>query len=199
MEEEEQEQLNQEEQHQEETHIEDTNNVSEDIEGDASEPQTETTAKDVDSDVIVLQQQLDVSKEKYLRLYSDFENFRRRTAREKLELTKTAGKEIIVDLLPVIDDFDRAKKAYEEAETPDFDTLKDGFELIMNKLLKVLIKRDVKEMQAKGEPFDSDLHEAIAQIPASSEDMKGKVIDVIEKGYQIDEKVVRYAKVVIGS
>lgn len=160
--------------------------------------QTETS-QSVDSDIVALQQQLGETKEKYLRLYSDFENFRRRTAKEKLELTKTAGEKIIVELLSVIDDFDRAKKAYEDAEEPSFDSLKDGFELIMNKFLKVLEQQNVSEMKAIGEEFNPDIHEAIAQIPAPSEDMKGKVIDVIEKGYQIDDKVIRYAKVVTGN
>jgi len=152
-----------------------------------------------DTDTIVLKQQLGEAKEKYLRLYSDFENFRRRTAREKLELTKTAGEKIIIDLLSVIDDFDRAKKAANEAKEPDYKSINDGFELIMTKFMKVLEQQKVAEMKAQGETFNPDLHEAIAQIPAPSEDMKGKIIDVVEKGYLIEDKVIRFAKVVVGS
>jgi len=152
-----------------------------------------------DTDTIVLKQQLGEAKEKYLRLYSDFENFRRRTAREKLELTKTAGEKIIIDLLSVIDDFDRAKKAANEAKEPDYKSINDGFELIMTKFMKVLEQQKVAEMKAQGETFNPDFHEAIAQIPAPSEDMKGKIIDVVEKGYLIEDKVIRFAKVVVGS
>ncbi len=191
----------------EEKHIENKEETQEQVDAPQSEESTSNTEetsespeKQQDTDnIVALRQQLGETKEKYLRLYSDFENFRRRTAREKLELTKTAGEKIIVDLLSVIDDFDRAKKSYEEAQEPNLDSLKNGFDLIMNKFLKILAQQGVQEMQAKGEAFNPDLHEAIAQIPAPSEETKGKIIDVIEKGYQIEDKVIRYAKVVIGN
>jgi len=164
-----------------------------------AQTEADTSPTTEDTDTIALKQQLGEAKEKYLRLYSDFENFRRRTAREKLELTKTAGEKIITDLLSVIDDFDRAKKAASETKEPDYKSINDGFELIMTKFMKVLEQQNVAEMKAQGETFNPDFHEAIAQIPAPSEDMKGKIIDVVEKGYLIEDKVIRFAKVVVGS
>lgn len=135
-------------------------------------------------------------KNKYLRLYSEFENFRKRTAKEKLDFMKTANQDLILDLLPVIDDFERAQQSF-DAENAD--SFKEGIDLIFSKLLKVLEKSDVKPIEAKGETFDTELHEAITQIPAPSDDMKGKVVDEVEKGYLLGEKVIRYSKVVIGS
>ncbi|QDH77984.1 nucleotide exchange factor GrpE [Echinicola soli] len=137
-------------------------------------------------------------KEKYLRLYSEFENYRRRTSKERLELIKTASEDVLKDLIPVVDDFERAIKA-EEKETGDSKTL-EGSLLIYNKLLKLLEAKGLTAMEDLiGKEFDADTQEAITQIPAPSEDMKGKVIDVVEKGYKLGDKVVRFAKVVIGS
>lgn len=134
--------------------------------------------------------------DKYLRLYSEFENFRRRTAKEKLALMQTAGEDVIKDLLPVLDDLERARKSNETAE--DIDAVKEGFHLVYNKFHKTLESKGVKEMKAQEEPFDVELHEALTKIPAPTEDLKGKVVDVIEKGYLLNEKVIRYAKVVVG-
>ncbi|GGF46498.1 nucleotide exchange factor GrpE [Echinicola rosea] len=137
-------------------------------------------------------------KEKYLRLYSEFENYRRRTSKERLELIKTASEDVLKDLIPVVDDFERAIKA-EEKEAGGEKTL-EGSLLIYNKLLKVLEAKGLTAMEDLiGKEFDADTQEAITQIPAPSEDMKGKVIDVVEKGYKLGDKVVRFAKVVIGS
>lgn len=135
--------------------------------------------------------------DKYLRLYSEFDNFRRRTQKEKLELYKTAGEDIFKSLLPVMDDFERAKKSMEETE--DYGSLKEGVDLIFNKLLGVFKTHGAEPMESPvGKEFDSELHEAITQIPAPEESMKGKVVDEIEKGYTLKEKVIRYAKVVVG-
>jgi molecular chaperone GrpE len=137
-------------------------------------------------------------KDKYLRLYSEFENYRRRTAKERLELIKTASEDVLKDLIPVVDDFERAIKA---ADREDKDSnLIEGTHLIYSKLLKVLESKGVKPMNdLVGKNFDSETQEAITQIPAPTEDMKGKVIDVVEKGYTLGDKVIRYAKVVIGA
>lgn len=137
-------------------------------------------------------------KDKYLRLYSEFENFRRRTSKEKSDLIKSANEDVLVAMLPIIDDFERAMKSMESSE--DINALKEGVDLIYNKLYKTLENKGLKPMESPiGKEFDSEIQEAITQAPAPSEDLKGKVIDQIEKGYCLNEKVIRYAKVIIGS
>ncbi|MDR3047327.1 MAG: nucleotide exchange factor GrpE [Bacteroidales bacterium] len=135
-------------------------------------------------------------KEKYLRLYSEFDNYKKRTHKEKLELIFTASERVITDVLPIVDDFERAIIANEKVE--DITVLKDGFLLIYNKLHQLLKKNSVTEIGAKGEVFDTDIHEAIAHIPVTEESEKGKVVDVTQKGYKINDKIIRYAKVVVG-
>lgn len=133
--------------------------------------------------------------DKYLRLYSEFDNYKRRTNKERMDLLKTAHQEVVVALLPVLDDFERALKSIENSgESP----LKDGVLLIQNKLQNILRQKGLKEMESMGKSFNTDEHEAITKIPAPSDEMKGKVIDVVEKGYTLNEKVIRYAKVVVG-
>ena len=135
--------------------------------------------------------------DKYLRLYSEFDNFRRRTQKEKLDLYKTAGEDIFKSLLSVMDDFDRAKKSMDE--TKDYDSLKTGLDLIYNKLVSAFKVNGAEPMESTvGETFDSEIHEAITQIPAPSKKLKGKVVDEIEKGYTLKGKVIRFAKVVVG-
>ncbi len=135
-------------------------------------------------------------KDKYLRLYADFENYRKRTAKESLELRKVAGQEILSSLLPVMDDFDRAKQI---AEKPDSkETFSEGIQLLYHKLQSVLKQKGLQKMESNGEVFDPELHEAITEIPAPSEDMVGKVIDTVEPGYFLNDKIIRYAKVVVG-
>ena len=143
-----------------------------------------------------LEEQKKELNNKYLHLYSEFDNYKKRTNREKLELIETASEKVILNLLPVIDDFERAIKANEKLE--DVTILKEGFNLIYNKLLQLLKRFDVTEIEAKGEEFDTDLHEAVTHFPAPTEEEKGKVMDVTEKGYKIKGKVIRYAKVVVG-
>jgi len=135
--------------------------------------------------------------DKFLRLYSEFDNFKKRNNKERLELISTASEKVIVQLLPVIDDFERAISANEKTE--DIAAIKSGFELIYNKILGVLKRFDVEEIEAKGLPFDTDFHEAVTNFPAQNEEDKGKVIDVTEKGYKIKEKVIRYSKVVVAN
>ena len=136
--------------------------------------------------------------DKYLRLYSDFDNFRKRTLKEKIELSKNASAEIIIKLLPVLDDFERAIKAY-DASSDAGQALKDGVSLIYNKFLATLNQQGLELMRTSGEKFDTDFHEAITNTPAPSPDQKGKIIDEIERGYLLNGKVIRYAKVVVGS
>ena len=144
-----------------------------------------------------LLEKIDEINDKYIRIYSEFDNYRRRTAKEKIELNKSASEDVIVDLLPVLDDFERAINS--TADSDDCDAVKDGVNLIFNKFKGVLEKRGLKPIESKGEEFDTDFHEAITQIPAPSKDMKGKVVDETEKGYMLNDKVIRFSKVVIGS
>ena len=134
--------------------------------------------------------------DRFLRLFSEFDNYKKRVSKEKLDLIATASEKVLVSLLPVIDDFERAIAANEKAA--DVDSMKEGFNLIYNKLIQMMKRFDVEEIQAKGEEFNTDFHEAVTHFPAQNEEDKGKVIDVTEKGYKLKDKVIRYAKVVVG-
>ena len=134
--------------------------------------------------------------DKFLRLYSEFDNYRKRTNKEKIELISTASAGLLKDLIPVLDDFERAITNNEQVT--EIEVLKEGFHIIYNKFKSSLEAKGLKPMQTVGEAFDSELHEAIANVPAPSDDLKGKVIDDVEKGYFLHDKVVRYAKVVVG-
>ncbi|HNX56003.1 MAG TPA: nucleotide exchange factor GrpE [Prolixibacteraceae bacterium] len=135
-------------------------------------------------------------KDKHIRLQAEFDNYRKRTMKERMELLKTASESLLVNILPVIDDFDRAIQTLEaiESDAP----VKEGVSLIYNKFQDFLKQNGVKEIEAKGKDFDTDLHEAITTFPAPTEDMKGKIIDVVQKGYFLNDKVIRHSKVVIG-
>lgn len=135
--------------------------------------------------------------DKYLRLFSEFDNFKRRTAKEKLELSKTASAAVLKDLLTVLDDFDRANESFEKAT--DVAALKEGVDLIYSKLFKTLESKGLKPMDSLHTEFNADIHEALTNIPAPEEELKGKVLDVIEKGYTLNDKIIRYAKVVVGN
>ena len=144
-----------------------------------------------------LEAELAESKDKYLRLYSEFDNYRRRTAKEKLDLLQTAGERVMVSLLPVIDDFNRAEQSFESG---DAKAITDGVKLISDKFVKTLTGEGLKKMETKqGTDFDTELHDAVTQIPAPSKKLKGKIVDTIEHGYYLGEKVIRHAKVVIGA
>ena len=134
--------------------------------------------------------------DRFLRLYSEFDNYKKRVGKEKLDLISTASEKVFVNLLPIIDDFERAIAANEKVE--DINAIKEGFNLIYNKMLQLLKRFDVEEIPAKGEEFNTDFHEAVTHFPAEKEEDKGKVIDVTEKGYKIKDKVIRYSKVVVG-
>ena len=163
--------------------------ASQETEEQAEEPEL--------SEVEQLQIEVAEAKDKYLRLYSEVENFRRRTSKEKLELIGSANKDLMSTLIPVLDDFERAMKAMETNE--EIDAAKEGMDLIYNKFKKTLESKGLKKMEIeKGTEFSDDFHEAITQIPAE-EDLAGKVVDVIENGYFLNEKVVRFAKVVTGA
>ena len=143
-----------------------------------------------------LQEEFQREKDRYLRLFAEFENFKKRTARERIDMFKTAGEDVIGSLLPILDDFERALK---EIEKSDDDNLYKGVELINNKFRETLKSKGLHLMDVKpGDAFDADSHEAITQIPAPEDKLKGKIIDVVEKGYTLGDKIIRYPKVVIG-
>ncbi|GAA4319107.1 nucleotide exchange factor GrpE [Mucilaginibacter gynuensis] len=142
-------------------------------------------------------EELALANDKYLRLYAEFDNFRRRTIKEREDARKLEGKDLIVSLLSVLDDFERGIKAMETAT--DVIPVKEGVALIQHKLKNILAQKGLAEMEAIGQPFDADIHEAITNIPAPTDDLKGKVVDQMEKGYTLNEKVVRFAKVIVGS
>lgn len=154
----------------------------------AEEPQTDRVEE--------LTRQLEEMKDKYLRLTAEFDNYRKRTLKEKADLLKYASEEVLKDLLPVIDDLDRALKAIETAN--DIGPVKEGISLIVNKFNDFLKAKGVKEIDAVGQELDTDLHEAITKIPVQDDAQKGKIVDVIQKGYLLHDKVMRYSKVVVG-
>jgi len=135
--------------------------------------------------------------DKFLRLYSEFDNFRKRSLKEKIDMSRTAAEDVIKDLLPVLDDFDRAIASMKD--TDKVEAVKEGVELIYSKMKAIFTTKGVKEMKSIGENFDTDFHEAITSIPAPNEELKNKVVDEIQKGYLLHDKVIRFAKVVTGS
>lgn len=156
----------------------------------------EMTNEENDDKVQELEGQLKEVNDKYLRLVADFDNFRKRTAKERVELIKNAGEDVIKSLLDVVDDSDRAMKQLETSD--DIVQIKEGITLVFNKLKNVLLNKGLKEMESKGQNFDTELHEAITEIPAPTDDLKGKVLDEIQKGYYLNDKIIRHAKVVVG-
>lgn len=165
------------------TTVQDKNDKTEDV----AEKTTESIEKTAEEKYAELY-------DNYLRLFSDFDNFRKRSVKERMEVIKTAGNEVIKSILPVIDDFERAIKTF---ETSDKETLQQGMQLIYNKLKNGLGDKGLVEMNPIGEKFDADQHEAITQLPAPNEEEKGKILDVIEKGYKLNDIIIRYPKVVV--
>ncbi len=161
------------------------------------ENEQETEAQDPAKTISDLQEQLEHEKKEYLFLMSDFENFRRRTIKEKADLIKNGAESAMRDLLPVVDDLERAIDAISKGG--DFDSLKEGVDLIYNKFVKYLESQHVTAIESTGKDFDTDYHEAVTMFPAPDPSMKGKVIDTTIKGYMINDKVLRHAKVVVGN
>jgi len=163
---------------------------ADEVEVSTEEKKEEVKAEKTDKE------KLDELNDRYLRLAAEYDNYRKRTLKEKMDLTKTAGADILINILPVMDDFERAISHLDQAK--DMNAVKDGITLIYNKFGEFLKQRGVKEIEAKEKDFDTDLHEAITKIPATSEELKGKVVDVVEKGYFLYDKVIRFSKVVVG-
>ncbi|HUH73464.1 MAG TPA: nucleotide exchange factor GrpE [Chitinophagales bacterium] len=167
-------------------------------EGDIENQDTATENADKESEIDPFQKLQDTLTEvndKYIRLVAEFDNYRKRMAKEKIETRLTAGQDILNDLIPVLDDLDRAEKAVSEAS--DVEAVKEGFALIKDKLVKNLAAKGLKEMEVHGEIFDADKHEAVAEFPAPSKDLKGKIFDVTEKGYLLNDRIIRFPKVVV--
>ena len=160
-----------------------------------AENDTDKAAQDTDNGGDI-QKKYDELNDRYLRLMAEFDNYRKRTLKEKMDLTKYAEEDVIKGILPVVDNMERAIKSLESAT--DINAVKEGIDLIYKKFLEFLEKRGIKEIEALNKELDTDLHEAVTKFAAPSEDLKGKIIDVIEKGYYLHDKVIRYAKVVVG-
>jgi molecular chaperone GrpE len=173
-----------------------TDNIAEPIAQAATEQEQTTAIPKVYTEE---EYQLKVNElnDKYLRLYSEFDNFRKRTLKEKIDLSRTASENIIVDLLPVLDDFDRAVASM--ASTDNIEAIKEGEQLIHAKMKAIFASKGLLEIKSIGENFNTDFHEAITSIPAPSEDLKNKVVDEVQKGYTLHDKVIRFSKVIIGS
>lgn len=163
----------------------------------ATEEQSdESVIEDQKDEVAELQEVIEDQKDKYLRLSAEFDNYRKRTLKEKAELILNGGEKSIINILPIIDDFERAIETMQTAT--DIDAIKTGVDLIYDKLMKTLDKDGVKVIETANMPLDTDFHEAIAVVPAPSEELKGKIIDCVQRGYTLNEKVIRHAKVVVG-
>ncbi len=164
------------------------------------ENQEEGSVQDTPANEQVLEnfeEKYQTEKDRYLRLFAEFENYKKRTSKERVELFKTANRDVLSALLPIVDDFDRG--IAEISKTEEGSNLLQGMQLIYDKLIKTLDQKGLVAMEVnQGDVFDADKHEAVTQIPAPSPDLKGKIIDVIEKGYELGEKIIRYPKVVIG-
>ena len=182
----------------EELNVEETQNTAEEQpqNDQAEEAAPLTHEEQLEKELEEAQTALEEQKDKYLRLSAEFDNYRKRTIKEKAELILNGGEKSISSILPVIDDFERAIKTMETAK--DVSAVKEGVELIYNKFMAVLAQNGVKVIETKDQPLDTDYHEAIAVIPAPSEEQKGKILDCVQTGYTLNDKVIRHAKVVVG-
>ncbi len=159
-------------------------------------PKKHTEIEKLQEEIKSLKQQLEEANEKYIRLMAEFDNFRKRTLNEKADIIKNASEKVLLELLPIVDDFERAIKANENIQESEH--LKEGFKLIYNKLTKLLNKLGVSEIEALHKDFDPELHNALTKIPVQDPEMKDKIVDVVEKGYYLNDKILRHSKVVIG-
>ncbi len=167
-----------------------------DAENDSAAEDSEETEQDLARDLEATQAALEKEKKEYLFLMAEFDNYRKRVVKEKSEILRNGAEKVLAGLLPIVDDFERGLAATADAD--DAAAVRSGMELIYNKLVKYLESNGVKAMDSTGKEFDPELHEAIASIPAPSDDLKGKVVDTTQKGYMINDKVLRHAKVAVG-
>ena len=182
----------------EEAMVEETAQTEENASGENTqeEAQAELSAEEQLANMLAeAQQMVEEQKDKYLRLSAEFDNYRKRTLKEKAELIKNGGEKTLTAILPVLDDFERALKNMEASE--ETKAMKEGVELIFSKFQKILGQEGLQKIETEGQAFDTDYHEAIALIPAPSEDLKGKILDCVQTGYMLNEKVIRHAKVAV--
>lgn len=159
--------------------------------------QNKEVTEDIKQEAPTSEELIQAEKDKFLRLFAEFENYKKRTTKERIELFKTAGQELMSSLLPIVDDFERALSHIQE--TPETEELRKGVMLIQQKFFNTLEQKGLTKIEVSaGDVFDAELHEAITQIPAPTEELKGKVVDCVEKGYKLGEKIIRYPKVIIG-
>jgi len=177
-------------------HTEENPEVIERNENAEFEETTDEAADQVVDELELMSQKYTELNDKNLRLMAEFDNYRKRTLKERIDLLKTAGEKVLVDMLPLVDDFERGLKAMETSD--DVQAVKDGVDLIYSKFIAFLLQNGVKAIPDVNEPFDTEFHEAITTFPAPSEDMKGKIIDCVSKGYTLNDKVIRFSKVVVG-
>lgn len=175
--------------------MEENVDINGDYAGENDDTQAEEEVNTLENELAKLQDEVEKQKKEYLFLAAEFDNYRKRTLKEKAEIIKNGGENVLKGLLPILDDFERGIKAA-EADT-NAESVLEGMRLIYSKLLKYMESMGVKPMDTTGQPFDADFHEAIAQVPAPSEELKGKVLDTVQKGYMINDKVLRHAKVAV--
>ena len=177
-------------------HTEENPEVIERNENAEFEETTDEATDQIVDELELMSQKYTELNDKNLRLMAEFDNYRKRTLKERIDLLKTAGEKVLVDMLPLVDDFERGLKAMETSD--DVQAVKDGVDLIYSKFIAFLLQNGVKAIPDVNEPFDTEFHEAITTFPAPSEDMKGKIIDCVSKGYTLNDKVIRFSKVVVG-
>ncbi len=170
-----------------------SNPITEDLQDNET---AENVADQIVDEIDLISQKCSDLNDKNLRLMAEFDNYRKRTLKERMDLLKTASEKVLVDMLPLVDDFERAMKAMETSE--DIQSVKDGVDLIYTKFISFLLQNGVKSIPTENEVFNTDLHEAITTFPAPTEELKGKIIDCASKGYVLNDKVIRYSKVVVG-
>jgi len=170
-----------------------SNPITEDLQDNETE---ENVADQIVDEIDLISQKCSDLNDKNLRLMAEFDNYRKRTLKERMDLLKTASEKVLVDMLPLVDDFERAMKAMETSE--NIQSVKDGVDLIYTKFISFLLQNGVKSIPTENEVFNTDLHEAITTFPAPTEELKGKIIDCASKGYVLNDKVIRYSKVVVG-
>lgn len=174
----------------------------EETEKDTGEPVADQKTEDTSTEKVneleeKLRKQIEELRDTNLRLHAEFDNYRKRSIKERIEMSKTASEEVIVDLLPVLDDFERALQNFDNEKTSS--AFLEGIQLIYNKLVKTLSNKGLDEIQVMGQAFDTDYHEAVSNVPAENEKQKDKIIDVVQKGYKLHGKVIRFAKVIVGT
>ncbi len=169
---------------------------NQEVKDEVTEGQVEDTSSAEEKKELTCEEKYADLNDRFIRLYAEFDNFRKRTNKERIDLINSASSGVVKDMITILDDFERAIQNNENVE--DIQAVKEGFQLIYQKYKGILESKGLKAMSSKGEPFDSELHEAIANIPAPTEEEKGKVVDDVEKGYYLNDKVIRFAKVVVG-